>query len=199
MIRSIILLGIWLLGAVGFESSAQQPLAIGTLAPVFSGTPVVGPEFSLAEAIGKGPVIVMFYRGQWCPYCNAQAKTMQDSLKYITALGGSVVAVSPEKTDNARRIIKKSGATFPFIHDKNSEVMNAYGVAYQVDEKTQKKLKFFGVNLEEDNEENGAVLPVPAVYIVGTDGLIKWVYFNENYKVRPSVAMLVAQLNLLAH
>lgn len=186
-----------LIGLPFSNVKAQQALAVGTLAPEFSGTSVTGEKVSLNKLRKKGPVIIMFYRGEWCPFCNSQAKAMQDSLKYIIDAGGSVVAISPEKTENAKKSIQKSGATFPFLHDRNAEIMNAYGVAFKVDDKTKAKYKEYGIDFDEVNGENGATLPVPAVYIVGTDGIIKWVHFNKDYRVRPSVATLAEQLNAL--
>lgn len=197
MKAQLILLALLALVVLSVPVYAQQALAVGTKAPDFSSTSVTGEKISLSKLRKNGPVIVMFYRGEWCPFCNAQAKAMQDSLKFITQAGGSVVAISPEKTENAKKSIEKSGATFPFLHDKKAEIMNAYGVTFTLDEKTQARYKDYGLDLSEANGENGPVLPVPAVYIVGTDGTIKWAYFNPDYRVRPSVATLVAQLNAL--
>ncbi|MEO7444572.1 MAG: peroxiredoxin-like family protein [Ferruginibacter sp.] len=179
-----------------FAQDTQYPsgLAVGDKAPQIEVKDNAGNKFDLKKQLKKGDVIIIFYRGQWCPYCNKELSYLQDSLSLITARGATVIAISPETDINVAKTVEKSKASFPIISDKALSIMKAYKVNFTVDEKTITKYKTYGIDFDIANGDNGANLPVPATYIVGQDGKIKYAYFNTDYRKRNSVQDLLDNL-----
>jgi peroxiredoxin len=178
-------------------SAQDKPegLFINSKAPDFKGKDQNGKDISLKDLRKKGPVVVVFYRGNWCPYCNKELKRMQDSLQLLSDKSAQVVAISPEKSEGITKTIGKTGATFPILHDEDMKIAKSYGVAYQVDEKTQQRYKSFGNDLLEINgQKERAYLPIPAVYIVNRDGTVTFRYFEEDYRKRVYVKDLLTNL-----
>lgn len=171
-----------------------QALAVGTRAPMFRGRDAAGRRVDLQQLLKKGPVVLYFYRGQWCPYCNKQLSQLQDSLQQLTAKGAQVVVVSPETPANIGKTVAKTKAGFPIVHDQDFAIMKAYHAAFTVQPDVVSKYRGFGVDLLAANGAAEAVLPVPATYIVGRDGTIKFVYFNPDYRQRVSVRAVAAAL-----
>ena len=180
-----------------FIAKAQgYPIGLteNAVAPNFTAKDQLGNNFELSKALKKGAVIVVFYRGQWCPYCNKQLKAMQDSMGLILAKGASVVAISPEKPDNIAKTIEKTKVSFPVLMDDGMRIMSEYQVKFAVDTATQTRYKKFGIDFADVNGTNGANLPVPAVYIINTKGAIIFRYFDIDYRKRVSVAELLSHL-----
>lgn len=199
MIKKAFLVINTLLLSLSVYAQNEQPegLSEGTKAPLFEGVDQNGETISLQNKLEEGPVVLMFYRGAWCPYCNRQLSELQDSLQLITAQGASVIAVSPEQPESIGKTIEKSGATFSILHDKDLQIMDAYGVSFTLDEKTSRKYKGYGIDLEKANGENGENLPVPATYIIEREGTIKYVFFDPDYKKRASVRELAEELKMM--
>lgn len=186
-----------LLFSVTVLSAQDKPegLFINSKAPEFKGKDQNGNDISLKELRKKGPVVVVFYRGNWCPYCNKELKRMQDSLQLLTDKGAQIVAISPEQSEGISKTIEKTGATFSILHDEDMKIAKGYGVAYQVDEKTQQRQKNFGNDLLAINgQKERAYLPVPAVYIVNRDGSVTFRFFEEDYRKRVFVKDLLNNL-----
>jgi len=190
-------------GLLAFATSAthaQTPvlaataLAVGEAAPMFRAKDAAGHEVDLKQLLKKGPVVLYFYRGQWCPFCNKQLSQLQDSLQQLTAKGAQVVVVSPETQENIGKTVTKTKASFPIVHDQDFAIMKAYRTAFAVQPDVVTKYKGFGVDLLAANGADAAVLPVPATYIVGQNGKIKYVYFNPDYRRRVSVKAVAAAL-----
>jgi peroxiredoxin len=178
-----------------FAQEKPEGLFINSKAPEFKVKEQGGKDISLKELRKKGPVVIVFYRGNWCPYCNKELKNLQDSLSFLTDKKAQVVAITPEAAEGVKETIQKTGASFPVISDKGAIIAKAYQVAYTLDEKTTTRYKSFGTDLLKINEQKDQpVLPVPAVYIVNRDGSITYRYFDIDYRHRPSVAELLAQL-----
>lgn len=190
-ILTVILLFI---GSIVNAQTEPTGLKVGDPAPMFTGTDQNGQSFSLQSALQKGDVVLMFYRGQWCPYCNKQMSQMSDSLKMITDKGATVVAISPEIQENVLKTIEKTKASFPVISDVKMQIMKNYQVNFAVPQATQDRYKNFGIDFNTVNGENGANLPVPATYVIGKDGKIKYVFFNPDYRKRASVKEIAAYL-----
>lgn len=172
-----------------------EGLFLNAKAPEFRLKDQTGLEISLKELRKKGPVVLFFYRGNWCPYCNKQVSKMQDSLQYFIDKGASVVAITPETGTGVAKTIEKTKAVFSVLTDVDMKVAKAYQVAYDVDERTQTRYKNFGIDLLENNgQKTKASLPVPAVYIVNKEGSIIYRHFDEDYKKRPSVKELLQEI-----
>jgi peroxiredoxin len=144
----------------------------------------------------KGPVVLVFYRGYWCPYCNKELKRLEDSLQLIRDRGAQLIAITPEKQEGVAKTIEKIKASYSIITDDEMKIMKAYDVAYQVDDKTVSRYKMASIDLAANNgQKAGAVyLPVPAVYIVNKDGEISYRFFDADYKNRPSIKVILDNL-----
>jgi peroxiredoxin len=181
-------------------SSAQQAapsmegLKVGDMAPDFTAVDQNNKTVSLKDILKNQQVILFFYRGQWCPYCNKQLMQVNDSLLAIESRGARVLAVSPETAENVGKTVAKTKASFSVLSDKKLSIMNSYGVTFALDEKTTAKYKGYGIDLTVANGENGNNLPVPATYVIGKDGKIKYVFYNKDYSKRASLKELMQNL-----
>lgn len=177
------------------QTKAQQGLKAGDKAPVFTGVDQNGKTVTLKNALkAHRNVVLFFYRGQWCPYCNKHIKELQDSLNLLTEKDVYVIGVTPETKENIDKTIKKTSAGFSILQDKDDEIMKAYQVNFMMDEATFTKYKGYGINLEENNGNIRHTLPVPATYIIDRTGKIKYVHFDPNYQKRASVKLLLSKL-----
>ena len=189
------LLGLLMLASfLGTAQTTPNGLAINTKAPGFSAVDQNGKAVSLDGLLKKGPVVIVFYRGQWCPYCNKQLSQLEDSVAMINAKGATLLAVSPEQPENINKTVSKTKATYPILFDDGLKIMNAYDVAFKVDDNTIERYKKFGIDFDKANGSNGANLPVPAVYIINKNGKIIFTHFNPDYKERVSVKEILSHL-----
>jgi peroxiredoxin len=190
------ILSIVLFSFIGIATFSQNAkgLKVGDKAPQFVGVDQAGKKVNLQEILKNGDAVLVFYRGQWCPYCNKQLSHLNDSLGLITAKGATVISITPETNDNIKKTIEKTKAIFSIIEDKGLAIMNNYKVSFAVDENTITKYKKYGIDFEKANGANGANLPVPATYIIGKDGKIKYAFFNPDYSKRTSVKDIVDNL-----
>jgi peroxiredoxin len=181
--------------AFSLHLSAQTGLKQGDKAPGFAGIDNSGKKLDLKGLLKDHKAVVLFfYRGQWCPYCNKQISQLQDSLQLLTAKGAYVVGVTPETGENINRTIDKTHASFSIIQDKGYTIMKAYGVNYVVDPEMYAKLKGYGIDLEKNNGNTDHVLPVPATYVINRSGKIVYVHFDKDYTKRASVSAILDAL-----
>jgi len=174
---------------------AQTGLKSGVSAPMFSAKDNTGKTIDLKDLLkSHKSVVLFFYRGQWCPYCNKQMQHLQDSLQLMTAKGAYVVGVTPETGENIDKTREKTHASFSLIHDEGYKIMKAYDVDYKVDDPMFAKLKGYGIDLEKGNGNNDHVLPVPATYIINKSGKITFVQFDKDYTKRPPVSRILRAL-----
>lgn len=173
---------------------APEGLFINSKAADFKGTDQNGNQVRLRDLIKKGKVVLVFYRGQWCPYCNKFLSKLEDSLSFIKETGATLVAVTPELPENVTKTIEKTKAEYPILYDEDMKIMKAYDVEFEVPENTLKRYQNTGIKLTELNGKNGNYLPVPAVYVIDKDQAITYRFFDEDYKKRPSVAEIIKHL-----
>ena len=171
-----------------------EGLKVGDIAPDFTTKDQDGKNVSLKEALQKGPVVILFYRGQWCPHCNKQLSHFSDSLQMLTDKGAILLAITPETPENIKKTIEKTKAAFSVIEDEGMSIMKSYKVNFAVDEKTVARYKGYGIDFDKANGSNGANLPVPATYIIGKDGKVKYVFFNTDYRKRAFVKDILENL-----
>jgi len=136
------------------QSKAQEKpegLFINSKAPDFKGKDQNGNEIALKDLRKKGPVVVIFYRGYWCPYCNKELQKLEDSLPLIKEKGAQLVAITPEKQEGIAKTIEKTKASYPIVTDDELKIMRAYDVAYQVDTKTIDRYKMASIDLAANN------------------------------------------------
>jgi peroxiredoxin len=173
-----------------FAQNNKSTFAVGDIAPNFEGKDQFGQAFELSRVLKNNPVVLMFYRGHWCPYCNKQLSQLEDSINFITDKGGIVVAVTPEQPEGIDKTMKKTGASFLILHDKNLEIMKKYGVDFRLEDDLMKKYLKMGMT----NGANGANLPVPATYIINSDQKILYSFYDPDYKKRATVKKILENL-----
>ncbi len=159
-------------------SQAQKGLQVGAKAPNFSAKDQNGNTISLNAALKKGKVVVLFYRGYWCPGCSKAVKNLQDSLQLITAKKATVIAVSPEGYEGISKTAQKSKATFSLLSDEGLTISTAYKVIFKVTPDMDTIHKKYHLDVVGNNGKNGNNLPRPSAFIVGKDGKITYRYFN---------------------
>jgi peroxiredoxin len=193
--KQLIILGAMAVFTLSF-AKMDKPTGLnkGEMAPDFTAKDQMGKEVNLKTQLKAGPVVLVFYRGEWCGFCNKQLAALQDSLSMITDKGAQLIAVSPEKTENISKTVEKTKAAYSVLSDNNLKIMNAYKVTFGLDEATTKKYKGYGIDLAVANGANGNNLPVPTVYIIGKDGKITYCHFDENYTKRVSVKEIISML-----
>jgi len=194
--KQIILFSCLLIASVTVIAQEKpEGLFINSKAPEFKVKDQSGIEQTLKELRKKGPVVLVFYRGNWCPYCNKELKRLQDSLQYITAKGAQVIAITPEAQEGINKTIEKTGAVFPILYDADMKIAKAYQVSFQVDDKTVERYKGFGTDLLAINQQKQkAFLPVPAIYIINKEGSITYRFFDADYRKRLAVKDILEQL-----
>ncbi len=186
-----------LIGITGLSAQSQQKptaLHIGDKAINFSGIDQAGNPVELFDILKTNPVVLMFYRGEWCPYCNKQLSEIQDSLSFINDKGGVVLAVTPEQPFSIDKTIEKTNASFRIIHDKDLSIMKAYQVAYKMKTPLLKKYKRHGIDIKAANRENGQNLPVPATYVISQDKTILYAFFDPDFTKRATVSKILQNL-----
>lgn len=150
----------------------EDALKVGDSLPYATLSDATGNAVLLSSLNEEGPLVITFYRGGWCPYCNLELKAYQDILGEITKLGGQLVAISPEKPDSSLTTIEKNALTFPVLTDTSNRFAKAMGIAFELPKGLQQLFTNFGMNLQELNADTGWALPVPATFVVDGSGQI---------------------------
>ena len=179
---------------IAFAQEAPEGLFIGSKAPDFKAKDQNGNEVRLKDLLKKGKVVLVFYRGQWCPYCNRELSRIQDSIQLIKDKNAMVVAVSPEKQESITATVEKTKAEYPVLYDEGLKIMKAYDVEFEVPENTITRYRNANIDIEKNNGANGKYLPVPAVYIIDKESTVTYRFFDTDYKKRPWVKDLLNNL-----
>jgi peroxiredoxin len=196
MKRPALLIALLVMAFSAFCQEAPEGLFISSKAPDFKAKDQNGTEIRLKDLLKKGKVVLVFYRGQWCPYCNRQLKKLEDSLQFIKDKGATLVAVSPEKPENIAKTIEKTKASYSILYDEDLKIMKAYDVDLQLSENTITRYRNSNIDIEENNGKNGKFLPIPAIYIIDKESTVTYRFFEPDYKKRPSVAEILKQLDI---
>lgn len=173
---------------------APEGLFIASKAPDFKAKDQNGNEIRLKDLLKKGKVVLVFYRGNWCPYCNKALSRLQDSLSFIQEKGATLLAITPEQAEGIAKTTEKTKAEYSILHDEDLKIMKAYDVAFEVPENTITRYKNAGLDIEKNNGENGKYLPVPAVFVVDQEQTVRYRFFETDYKKRPSVKEILENL-----
>jgi len=178
-----------------FAQEKPEGLFINSKAPDFKATDQYGKEIRLKDVLKDSLVVLIFYRGEWSPYCIKYLKILEDSVHAIKNKGARLMAVTPEKSEFISKTIEKTKASYPLIYDKDMKIMKAYAVAFEVDERTVSRYKNADIDLATANGQKEKIyLPVPAVYIISKEETILYRYFDFDYKKRASVQEILDNL-----
>jgi peroxiredoxin len=177
-----------------------RSLKVGQNAPAFTLPDAFGKKVSLETLLAKGPVVVSFYRGEWCPYCNLELRGLQAALPEMKELGATLIAISPEKPDHGIVATEKNKLTFPVLSDFGNKVARQFGIVFQLGA----QLKEFSKNVFKNdialrNGEDSYELPVPATYVIDTAGIIRFAHADVDYMTgRAEPEAVVAALKAIA-
>jgi len=172
-------------------------LQIGDKAPNFKALNQFGEGVELSKLLESGPVVLTFYRGEWCPYCNKYLTELDDNVSKMEMLEATLVAVSPEISTYTEKMANHMNNRYPIIADREYAIMKAFKVDFELDKKTRFKYRAFGINIKKHNGTADYILPVPATYVIAKNGTIAYRHFDENYKIRGDVEEILNVLNQL--
>ena len=179
--------------AVAAKAQDVRPLGVGQAVPDVTLTAADGQAVSLGQAVTEAPTVIIFYRGGWCVYCNRQLDGLRGVQDELISMGYQVIAISPDRPANAANTAAVKQVRYAVLSDSDMAAAKAFGLAFQLDEMTVRMYKgLHGIDLEDASGRTHRQLPVPAVFIAGPDGLIRYAYHNPNYKVRLSPEALLA-------
>ena len=167
-----------------------QPLSVGARAPIFAARTTEGALRTFQPDSYKKPTVVLFYRGGWCPYCNAQLSDLHLLEPKLRKSGFEVVFLSSDRPELLYSSLKAADIHYTLLSDSHLEAAKSFHVAYHVDDATVAKLREYGEDLEATTGTKEHALPVPSVFIIDTSGTIRFVYSNPDYKIRLSADAL---------
>ena len=179
-------------------SGVAPGLAVGDVAPDFTLDDAVGKPVALSDLLAQGPVVVTFYRGEWCPYCNLQLRALQEVLPAIQAAGATLVAISPQAPDHALTLTEKHGLAFPVLSDVDQSVIEAFKVRFEVTgELEDLQVNVFQNDPAAQNADGRRSLPVPSTFVIDRDGTVRFAAVNADWRVRVEPADVVAAIQAL--
>lgn len=173
------------------EASAR----VGAAAATFTLPDAYGTSVSLAALLARGPVVLSFYRGEWCPYCNLELRALQAQLPAFEKHAATLVAVSPEKPDHARDLIGKERLAFPVLTDAGNVVARSYGLLFPIAPAFETLMRDkFGADMALRNADGRWELPVPATLVIGRDGRIVFAHVDPDFTRRADPETILAVL-----
>jgi peroxiredoxin len=182
------------------SGALDHALKVNDSAPDFSLPDAFGHEISLKTLLAKGPVVISFYRGEWCPFCNLELRALQEVLPKMQELGATLLAISPEKPEGGVAATENNKLTFPVLSDFNNEVARQFGIVFQIGDELQDLSKnVFKNDLALRNGENSYELPVPATFVIDADGIVRFAHVEVDYMTgRAEPEEVVAALDAIA-
>lgn len=175
----------------------KSALKKGDQMPAFTLNDIKKGKVSSNELLKKGPLVISFYRGGWCPYCNLQLRDLQLHLKDIRSTGAELVTISPEAPDKTAETIKKEELNFYVLSDTNGETIKKFGLMFKLPKDLIEIYKKFGINLTQANASKKWELPLAATYIVNQKGKVVYAFVDADYKKRAETTELVKILKTL--
>jgi peroxiredoxin len=176
---------------------ARTALGVDDNAPPFTLTDATGTRYVLTDLLKQGPVVAIFYRGGWCPFCNVQLRAFQLARTRIRALKASVVLISPEQIEQTLSLIERHTLQFPVLTDVGNQVARQYGLAFQFDPALRERYLEEEIDLTELNGDVPWELPMPATFIIDPQGKIRYAFVSTDYTQRSEPAEVLAVLQRL--
>jgi peroxiredoxin len=176
-------------------------LAPGTGIPVGQKVPDIhardldGKDVSLSSLYTKGPILVAFYRGGWCPYCSSENHALATAYPEYQKRGVTPVTVSVDKPDAEAKTKATYAIPFPVLSDSDATMIEAFHVVNHVDDATLAKMKGFGVDLESYSGNPHHEIAIPSLFLIDRTGVVRWAHSDPDFKVRPSTAQILAAID----
>jgi peroxiredoxin len=180
------------------SGAAQKALKAGDKAPAFTLNDSDGKEVSSADLLRQGPLVVTFYRGVWCPYCNLELQALQAALPEIRDAGARVVAISPQVSANSRKSVRQNKLEFPILSDAHNDVAATFGLRFELQNYLVELYKSLKNDLPAFNGDPSWTLPMPARYVIAQDGTIVYAEVNPDYTRRPDPSEMLPAIRKAA-
>lgn len=167
------------------SGAAARALKAGDKAPAFTLKDPEGNEVSSTDLLKDGPLVVSFYRGVWCPYCNMELQALEAAMPAFTAAGAKLVAISPQTAPNSRKSVRQNALSFAILSDPHNEVAEAFGLRFSMPDYLIDLYKGLKNDLPSFNGDPSWTLPMPGRYVIAQDGTILYAEVNPDYTHRP--------------
>lgn len=177
------------------EGLVNRALKTGDKIPEIVLSNATGKQISIQELLPNKKVILSFYRGGWCPYCNLELKALQQAIHEFDKHGATLVAISPETPDNSLNTQEKNELNFEVLSDQNNLIANAFNLTFTLPEDLIEIYKGFGIDLDQSNGNTDWQLPISATYLIDHDGTILYDFIKEDYKERADPKEIIKVLN----
>lgn len=192
--KILLITAILLISFTSYGQNEKSRILVGEKAPLFKAMDQNGKTIISSEILVHEQLIVVFYRGQWCPLCNKHLSHLQDHVGDFNKAGARLVAISPEIPASVETTIDKTKAEYSILHDVDYKIMKEYGVDFVLPQKMVEKYKEYGIDLTVSNGNDDQTLPVPATYVIGKDGIVKYVQYDPDYKNRSNADEILKHL-----
>jgi peroxiredoxin len=174
------------------KAKEREGLKVGEKVENFSAQNMDGDTITLNSLLEKGPLVIVFYRGHWCPICNKHLKELESNLEKVYKKGAQLIAVSPENSEFLRKTADKTKASFTLLYDEDYKISDQFGLTFRPDSMTRVMYNtVLGGNLKEAHSDDSQRLPIPATYIIAKDRKIVWRHFDPDYKKRAKVEDII--------
>jgi peroxiredoxin len=180
------------------SAAAVRPILVGSIVPTVDLTALDGTATTLAKLLNGKPTVLVFYRGGWCPFCNLQLSELRRLNPDLKAQGFQLLAISPDRADEINKTLEKDELDYALASDAKAEALQAFGIAFKVDDATLSKYAEYGVNLETASGEKHHALPVPSVFVIDAKGIIQFSYVNPDYRTRVPQRLIRAAVEAVA-
>lgn len=179
------------------SSAVENALKEGAQAPDFTLPDALGNQVTLSHLLRHGPVVISFYRGAWCPYCNLELRAYQRVLPQLQELGASLVAISPQTPDHSLSLVEKQQLTFTVLSDVGNRVAREYGLVFTIDEAVRAAHMRIGANLPAFNGDDSWELPMAGTYLVDQSGTIRLASVDPDFSRRLDPSVVIGQIKEL--
>ena len=176
------------------QQASQRSLLVGETAPNFTLLDQHQRSVTLYELLNEGPIVLKFYRGGWCPYCNQELRALHHARPTIEYGGARLIAITPESPKNIARTVRKNALDYQVLYDTNSEVARSFGIAVNLSEYMRAFYRSLGLNLSLRHADVIVRLPLPATYLIHTNYTVQYAFVDEDYTQRVKIAEVATAL-----
>lgn len=180
------------------SGAAGRALKAGDRAPAFTLQAPDGALTASVDLLAQGPLVVSFYRGVWCPYCNMELQALEAARADFAAAGARLVAISPQNRVNSRKSVRENALGFPILSDPGNAVAAAFGLRFAMPDDLVDLYRSLGKNLPLFNGDDSWTLPMPARFVIGGNGVIAYAEVNPDYTRRPEPAEMLPAIRRAA-
>ncbi len=185
------------IGQLIMSGAAEKVLKEGAQAPDFTLPDALGNLVTLSHLLKQGPVVISFYRGEWCPYCNLELRAYQQALPQLQALGASLVAISPQTPDHGLSTVEKQELTFAVLSDVGNHVARQFGLVFTIDERVRAAHTQVGADLPRFNGDDSWELPMAGTFLVDQSGNVRLAFVDPDFTRRLDPSVIIARLEEL--